>query len=281
MSTHVLPVVAPYAFKGILEFLSHRAIPGLERVHDGHFLRSIKAEDGGRVLVDVSWNPQREHLVVRHDGTSEAVPHILESVARVFATGFDPAAMIRALAPEPRLAEVRSGVRVPGTWSPFELTVRAIVGQQISLAGARTILGRIVAATSPTVSSSPEAPSPTFPSPAELARADLSEVGLTDSRARTIREVAGLFAEGTLTDVAGEPFARGLPRLAGVRGIGPWTLGYLRMRAVADPDAYPAGDLVLRKRLGPGLSNARSLDAVMQRWQPWRAYAAMAIWAAP
>jgi AraC family transcriptional regulator of adaptative response / DNA-3-methyladenine glycosylase II len=174
---------------------------------------------------------------------------------------------------------------VPGAWDPFELAVRAILGQQISVKGATTLAGRIAGSFGEKLigevsdGSREPAPDMIFPTPAVLAEADLSRIGLTRARAHTIRELARAVETGELVmDTAIE-----LPELeemlTRLPGIGNWTAQYIAMRALGEPDAFPATDLALLRAAGNGKAiTPRALLEQAESWRPWRAYAAMYLW---
>ena len=230
---------APLDWDGILAWLGARAIPGVESVEGGAYVRGavrVRLEDG----------------VVR--ATSE-----MHRARRLFDLDADPAAIRGALSRDPMLGPLlarRPGVRVPGAWDPFELAVRAIVGQQVSVAGARTVLGRIAAKHG----IAPE------------VLAEVTVEGMPRSRAETIRALAREVASGRLALEGPSP---DVSRLQEIRGIGPWTASYIAMR-LGDADAFPAGDLVLRRNAG-NLSERQLLERA-ERWRPFRAYAAMLLW---
>jgi AraC family transcriptional regulator of adaptative response / DNA-3-methyladenine glycosylase II len=238
---------APYDWDGVLAWLAARALPGIERIEDGAYIR-------GDVRV---W---REGEEVRCTGEETRV-------RRLFDLDFDPAPMHAALARDRMLGPLlrkRPGIRVPGAWDPFELAVRAIVGQQVSVAGARTILGRIAAAHG-------------F-DPHVLA--EVTVEGMPRKRAETIQRMARAFAAGVIpvgmtqprTEAATRPLVEVLQDLP---GIGPWTANYIAMR-LGDRDAFPAGDLILRRNAGD--LTERELLKKAERWRPYRASAAVLLW---
>jgi AraC family transcriptional regulator of adaptative response / DNA-3-methyladenine glycosylase II len=229
-----LKFLAPFDYDAVLAWLAARAIPGVERIEDGVYLR-------GDVRV---W---REGDEVRTT-VDEA------RVRRLFDLDLDPAPMHALFSRDRMLAPLlrkRPGVRVPGAWDPFELAVRAIVGQQVSVAGARTILGRIAEAHG-------------F-DPAVLAEVTLA--GMPRKRAETIQRLARAVASREVDLITSD--------LTQLPGIGPWTANYIAMR-VGDRDAFPAGDLILRRHAG-NLSE-RELLRRAEAWRPYRAYAAMLLW---
>ncbi|HKR64631.1 MAG TPA: AlkA N-terminal domain-containing protein [Thermoanaerobaculia bacterium] len=226
---------APFDFDSVLAWLGARAIPGIESITATHYTR-------GRVRV---WH---EEDAVRANASRA-------KVRRLFDLDADPHAIASTLSRDRMLAPLlrkRPGIRVPGAWDPFELAVRAIVGQQVSVAGARTLLGRI-------------AEKHGF-APERLADADIE--GMPRKRAETIRIVAREVASNAID-------LRDRDALVALPGIGPWTANYIAMR-LGVADAFPAGDLVLRRNAG-NLTEKELLRRA-ERWRPYRAYAAMLLW---
>ncbi len=199
----------------------------------------------------------------------------------------DPRLVSGVLGTDPLLAPLvaaRPGLRVPGTTDPFELAVRAVLGQQVSTAGARTLAARLVGL----VDGDEHHGLRLFPTAAALAGTDpatLRSIGLTSSRAATIHALATAVADGLPLDPLAD---RGQVRTAllALPGIGPWTADYVALRALGDPDVFPAGDLVLRHALAglPGGTGAtvdvRAADLRAEVWRPWRGYAAQHLWSA-
>ncbi|MFG3435892.1 DNA-3-methyladenine glycosylase 2 family protein [Nonomuraea sp. NPDC047897] len=266
----------PYEAEAVFAFLASRAIPELEVADHTSYSRAVP---GGTVTL----TPQHGHIAldVAVDDTRQ-LARVVARCRRLLDLDADPAAIADALgqtslAP---LVETRPGLRVPGAFDGFELAVRAVVGQQISVAGARTLLGRIVArAGRPLVPPPPPlrtGPAPTrlFPGPAELLEADLQGLGLTNRRVATLKELAARTGEGRIDLDGGQDPAEAVAELVDVPGIGPWTASYIALRALRDPDAWPTGDLVLTKRMAAlGIPGDH-----IERWRPWRAYAALHLW---
>lgn len=246
----------PYDWAGILGFLEARAVPGIEQVAEGEYRRTIA---GGEIAVRESTGALE--LRVKH-GEPAKLLAVVERVRRMFDLAADPAAIREALARDrvlgPRVRK-RPGLRVPGCWDGFELAVRAILGQQVSVRAASTMAGRMVARYGALA-------------PGQLAGADLEAIGLIRQRAETIRALAhsGLEFSGV-----GDP-AGLLDALRSIRGIGDWTAQYIAMRAFSEPDAFPAADLVLVRNAGA--ASAKQLLQWSEAWRPWRAYAAMHLW---
>jgi AraC family transcriptional regulator, regulatory protein of adaptative response / DNA-3-methyladenine glycosylase II len=245
----------PFDGDAVLRFLTARAIDGVETVQDGTYRRTLALE-GGDVVVSLT--PRADGVVL--DGEAAAAP-----IARaLFGLDQDPAAVRAALGDDPvlgPLVRARPGLRIPGGASGFEVAVRAVVGQQITVAAARTLLGRIAARTSRA-----HGDLLLFPEPAALAAAPDDVFTMPRTRARTLRELAA--ADPPL---ATPDDARALTRLY---GIGPWTAGYVALR-LGDPDVFLEGDVAVRtslKRLG-----ATTADA--PRWAPHRSHAVLQLWA--
>ncbi|WP_449065729.1 DNA-3-methyladenine glycosylase family protein, partial [Planomonospora algeriensis] len=241
-----------------------------------------RAVPGG--VVTLTPLPGHVRLDVRL-GDTRHLARVVARCRRLLDLDADPGAIASALGETALgpLVQARPGLRVPGAWDGFEVAVRAVVGQQISVAGARTVLGRIAArAGRPAVPGaegrSPGADAPEvcrlFPTAGELLEADLDGLGLTGRRVATLWALAERVAGGEIDlDGAQEP-GEAVAALLRVPGIGPWTAGYVALRALRDPDAWPEGDLVLRRAMAClGIP-----DDHVERWRPWRAYAALHLW---
>jgi AraC family transcriptional regulator, regulatory protein of adaptative response / DNA-3-methyladenine glycosylase II len=273
-----LPFRRPFAAETLLPFLSSRAIAGVEGVVDGSYRRAVRTGDGPAV-VTMTPTPNHIRLSVTPARGSE-----LERAARdAFDLDADPSVIDGVLAADPALAPLvadRPGIRVPGTFDGFELVTRAIYGQQVSVAGARTSLGRLAARFGTRLEPGEAGVTHLFPSPEQVAAIPLGAFGMPRNRAATIRRVAELVDAGELRLDGTEPAERTLATLADVRGIGPWTLAYVAMRALGDRDAFIAGDLGVRRAAAAlGLpSSPKELIAHAERWRPWRAYAVLHLW---
>jgi len=192
----------------------------------------------------------------------------------MFDVGADPAAIAAQLGDDPLLRRpltAHPGIRTPGAWDPFELTVRAVIGQQISVRAATTIAGRLATRWGTPLGSDHRL-THLFPSPSQLAAAPVEEAGLPAARADTLRAVARAVRDG----VVNFDDDTGLAALRAIAGIGDWTTQYVAMRALNHPDAFLSGDLIL-KRMAGGVS-ARQLALRSEAWRPWRAYAVMLLW---
>jgi AraC family transcriptional regulator, regulatory protein of adaptative response / DNA-3-methyladenine glycosylase II len=268
----------PFDAAGLLGFLALRAIPGVEQVTGARYTRTVRTP-GGTAVVELIPHPGQGHVLLRAQLSRPGeLSQLVAGCRRLLDADADPVAIDTALAADELLAPLvraRPGLRVPGTYDGFELAVRAVLGQQVSVAAARTFAGRLAARYGPPAppGAGPAGLTAVFPGPAELADADLSGVGLTTSRQRTLRALAVTAATGRLRLDAGADPAETAARLAELPGIGPWTIGYIMLRS-GDPDAFPAADLGLRRamaQLGTGPARAA-------RWRPWRGYAAIHLW---
>jgi AraC family transcriptional regulator of adaptative response / DNA-3-methyladenine glycosylase II len=278
----------PYDWPAALAFLRARAIPGVERVDDSCYQRTISL--GGTIgIIDV--RPAASGAAFLELRVPAAFAPQLHAVAarvsRLFDLGADPIAIDDHLARSPRLAPLvarHPGLRVPGAWDGFELAVRAILGQQITVAGATTLSGRLVRAFgAPLEAPSGDGLTHLFPTAAALAEADSASIGLPRARGETIRALAARARDQEITlDLPPSPDAE-RARLAAIPGIGAWTVEYIALRAFGEPDAFPASDLALRRALhdpaeGDDAPGERAVARLAEPFRPFRAYAALHLW---
>ncbi len=271
----------PFDAGYLLAFFRARAVPGLEYVGPDVYCRGFRLGAAvGLMICRFAGDGSGVEISLRGAARGTLLD-IGGRVRRLFDLDADIGAITALFADDPLLAPWiarRPGLRVPGCWDRFELAMRAVLGQQVSLAAARTLAGRLVAHYGEAL---PEelvaggAVTHLFPTPGALAGHDLLPIGLTTRRARTLAGVVGLFARPG--ERAGASI---LAELAAIEGIGPWTLDYFALRGLGDPDAFPAADLGLRKASarGGGPAKAKPLAELAQRWRPWRAYAAQYLW---
>lgn len=268
----------PYHWHGMLAFLAARAIPGVEVVHNGVYRRSISLP-GGDGWFEVSLDDEKVALAVRVQfGDPGSLFFIVERIRAMFDLNADWSAIRRGLRADPDLRwrlEAEPGLRVPGCWNSFELAVRAILGQQVTVKGASVLAGRI-AATLGKPFPGPDGVTHLFPTPDVLAEARFENVGLTGSRAETIRNLARSVRDRKIAFEGVIDSHALLAELRKIAGIGDWTAQYVAMRALGEPDAFPASDLGLLRSLG--MENSRDLEERAEAWRPWRAYAAMYLW---
>ena len=284
-----LPARPPFDAAPTLAFLAARAIPGVEEVHDGAYRRTFTMDGRAAVL---SVHPREDGVELRLPAhAAAAVPRVLSRVSRLFDLDADTGAIRSWLARDPRLARALRGrvVRVPGAFDAFEAGVRALLGQQVSVAAARTLAGRLVVACGEPLATPEATLTHVFPSPAAVAKAPLQKLGLTTARAAALRGFAAAVAAGSLDLGAFRDLDDAVEKLTALPGIGDWTAQYVAMRALGEPDAFPAGDLGVRQALqgapaggGSGrLPSEREVRERAERWRPWRAYAVLALWTEP
>ena len=266
----------PFHWQALLAFLASRSIVGVEQIDSSSYCRTVEIQ-GRKGWIRVTNDAQHSFLEVEHSSSLFPVTQaLLERVRQLFDLNAEPARIATVLGD---LAAANPGLRVPGAFNQFEMAVRAIIGQQVSVRGASTLAGRLAVVFGEPV----ETPLPQLkrlsPRAADLAAASvetLQKIGLTRARATTIQNLAEAVASGRI-DLGGlVSSAARRERLLTVPGIGPWTVDYLEMRAFRQPDAFPAGDLALRKALGVTTSDAALETA--ERWRPWRAYAVVHLW---
>jgi len=283
-----LPYRQPFAFDRLLQFFAGRAIPGVEVVRDGRYLRSVTL-DGVPSIIDLRDGGGNVLLTVHGAGTRSLLP-IIQRVRGIFDLDASPDDVSRVLSRDKHLLPLlrrQPGVRVPGVWDGFELTVRAILGQQISVAAATTLSGRLAKRYGEALSiavpdiGNDVAPGLIFPQPERLLRARLGDLGIIRSRSDTIRRVAKCVAEGQITFDPSQGVDEFCRSLVAIKGIGEWTAQYVAMRALKDPDAFPHSDLgLLRAFDTPGDERMLPIElkARAEAWRPWRAYAALLLW---
>ena len=272
---------APFDGESLIGFLGARAVPGVERF-DGLSYRRALALKGGTAIVELT--PHSDGVrcrlqLERPEDEAEA----LARCRRLLDLDTDLTAVEAQLSADPLLGpliERRPGLRVPSTVDGFELAVRAVVGQQVSVAGARTVLCRLAAIYGESLVGA-DGLDRHFPSPAALAEADPAGMPFPRVRGEALRSIARLAIEGRLNLDPGADGASSLASLLDIRGVGPWTASYIGMRALDDRDAWLPRDVGLRnalERLGqPGGEPAAV--RLSERWRPWRSYAVMHLWA--
>lgn len=270
----------PYDFDALLGFLRDRAVAGIESADETSYSRTLAIRRGAQLhtgRVTVRHRARRRALAVRlSPSLARVVPAVLGKVRHAFDLAADPGEIGAALG---SLASASPGLRVPGTFDGFELAVRAIVGQQVSVKAARTLLGRLVAAHGAAIEAPDAGTARLFPAAAAmaaLAPAELSRIGLVASRARAVHALASAVDAGALSLEPGADVEATMRALTALPGIGDWTASYVAMRALRWPDAFLAGDLVVKRELGA--ATAARAEAASVAWRPWRAYAVMHLW---
>jgi len=276
----------PFDAAPMMRFLGARAITGVESVEGGRYRRSamLDGEPGIIEVVPVDGMPA---LDVRWSGSSSrGLLDLATRAARVFDLRSDVLAIGAELTRDPELARCwpANGLRVPGAWDPFEIAVRVLLGQQVSVAAARTLAARLAERCGAPV---PNTPVPgivrRFPDPARLADANLDGIGVTGARIAAIRGFARAVGDGTLDLGAARDLDDTVATLTQLPGVGPWTAHVIAMRALGEPDAFPAGDLGVRQALARNgrMPSEREATARAERWRPWRSYAVLALWNGP
>jgi AraC family transcriptional regulator of adaptative response / DNA-3-methyladenine glycosylase II len=271
---------APYDWESLLAFLAARATPGVEEV-TGTYRRTFWLE-GQQGILEVEPVRGVHALEVRiRFPEARLLLQIVTRVSRMFDLTADPVAIERHLSPDPLLGNLvrgHPGLRLPGAWDGFELAVRAILGQQVTVAGASTLAGRLAQRWGEPLEVDREGGlSHVFPRAEHLLDAPFT--GLPAARARAIRELARAVVSGRVSLDGSTTSVALREELTAVPGIGEWTASYIAMRAFNDPDAFPVGDLVLRREASQGEPlTPRQLAERAEAWRPWRAYAALHLW---
>lgn len=276
----VLPARTPFDGAGVLRFLRTRAIAGLDRVGEGSYERLCRVGDRvGSIGIEVR---DAGVALSARDPLVRDAAFLAERVRTMFDLDADTVAIGAHLAKDPLLRELvrrRPGVRIAGAWDPFEVCIRAIVGQQVSVAAASTILRRIVEKFGRRVEGAAGELDLLFPDPAVLAEASTEQLGMPGRRCETIRRLSREIAGDALPLDASQPLGSVLAALVALPGIGRWTAEYIALRGLSHPDAFPAGDLGLRRAAGGGTPvPERELARRAESWRPWRGYAAMLLW---
>lgn len=280
-----LPYRAPYDWHTILSFLAARAIPNVEHVTPDAYARTITfTGEHGTIRVT---HGEGDTLNVTVDFPRvQFLPVIIARIRRVFDLAADPSVIGAHLREDPKLAPLvaaRPGLRVPGAWDGFELAVRAILGQQITV-GAATRLAGILANTFGEKIANPQSPNLTriFPSAETIAKADLSVLGMPRARIKSLSSLAAAVAADPQIFGARRGLDEAITQLRGLSGIGEWTAQYIAMRELREPDAFPASDIGLLRAM-EGKDGKRPTPAWLlaraEKWRPWRAYAALHLWA--
>jgi AraC family transcriptional regulator of adaptative response / DNA-3-methyladenine glycosylase II len=273
----------PYDWPAMLEFLRARAIPGIERVENNSYSRTF-SQDGTQGTVTVRLAPGNALCAQIRTTRLSILPRLIARLRRVFDLAADPLAIAAHLALDPRLAPLvskRPGLRVPGAWDGFELAIRAVLGQQITVSGAIRLAGRLVSAYGELMVAPEGALTHVFPAPAALATAKLGSLGMPASRAATVSAVASAMVENPDLLGAHLNLEQAVRRLRSIRGVGEWTAQYIALRQLREPDAFPASDIGLLRAFADAGGRRPAADELLaqaEKWRPWRAYAAQHLW---
>ncbi|HVI09240.1 MAG TPA: AlkA N-terminal domain-containing protein [Candidatus Binatia bacterium] len=270
----------PYHWQGMLDFLAPRSTPGVEAVDGGCYRRTISVS-GKHGYFEVFPDYENHWLVARIEfGDPQSLFTIAERIRSMFDLNADWSSIATALQNDPALASIvrtQPGLRVAGCWNGFELAVRAIIGQQIAVKGATELTRRLVEKFGQKFAGT-RSLTHVFPEANVLADAQLSNIGLTSSRAQTIRNLARAVSDGEINFSGVADSGEFLERFCDIAGIGKWTAQYVAMRALGETDAFPSTDLGLLRAMN--LRSTQELEHLSNAWRPWRAYAAMYLWRA-
>ena len=276
----------PYDVREMLQFLQQRGIAGVEQIDQStHTVaRTLRLDDDTRGWIACRFEPEQHRVQVRvAESLAPQLPRVIARVRAWLDLDADPAAIHAVLGADfPALA----GLRVPGTLDGFELAVRAVVGQQVTVAAARTLTTRLVERFGTPLATPIDGLTRLFPSPAALAAAsgdELGQLGLVRQRQAAIHALAQAVSSGQISMHAGADVAATMDALKALPGIGAWTADYIALRALRWPDAFPSGDVALQKALSPDGQRltARAAEGRAERWRPWRAYAVIRAWHSP
>ncbi|WDY60091.1 DNA-3-methyladenine glycosylase family protein [Pseudomonas sp. PSKL.D1] len=271
----------PYHWPSTLAFLAARCIPGIETFVDGLYRRTLVVE--GRHAVLEARPASGNRLRIQLCGVpARAIPGLIPRIRRVFDLDADPSSIHQSLSRDPlmaRLLAARPGLRVPQGWDACEQAMRTVLGQQISVAGAMTLAGRLVARHGQAFHGQEKELTHIFPALAVLASAEFGNMGMPRARAATLGTLARALVEQPGLLRQGQPLDAVLGNLCRLKGIGPWSAHYLALRQVGAADALPLGDVALIKALRLLEGADAQLAERSLAWRPWRAYAAQHLWA--
>ena len=276
----------PYDVREMLQFLQQRGIAGVEQIDQStHTVaRTLRLDDDTRGWIACRFEPEQHRVQVRvAESLAPQLPRVIARVRAWLDLDADPAAIHAVLGADfPALA----GLRVPGTLDGFELAVRAVLGQQVTVAAARTLTTRLVERFGTPLATPIDGLTRLFPTPATLAAAtgdELGQLGLVRQRQAAIHALAQAVSSGQISLHAGADVAATMDALKALPGIGAWTADYIALRALRWPDAFPSGDVALQKALSPDGQRltARAAEGRAERWRPWRAYAVIRAWHSP
>ncbi len=284
--TFVLPYRPPYDWQRVLSFFEMRAVPGVETIVDGIYRRVIRVDGAKSGIAMAGWLevnhlPKRHALQLRFTAAlAQATQSVLSRTKQVFDVAADPQEISAALG---ALAEGAHGLRLPGAFDGFELALRAILGQQVTVKAARTLATRFVDAFGEVVATPFANLTRTFPTPArvaQLTRDDIGRLGIVGQRAEAMIAIAQAVTSGKLILSSGVEPSQAIDALRQIKGIGPWTAHYIAMRALAWPDAWPPQDVALLNAMNlPNTAKGqREADVIAEAWRPWRSYAVLHTW---
>ncbi len=274
-----LPYRPPFEWPLMLRFLAPRVLPGVERLDEDRYQRVV---DEG--MIEVFPLPEHDALGLRTVDIDPArLSPLAERVRVLFDLAADPCQVAADLRTDPRLAGSitrHPGLRVPGAFDPFETAVRVVLGQQVSVKGATTLAGRLIERAGTPVDLDVPGLTHRFPTPEQILDADLAGLGMPGTRGEAIHHLARAVADGALRFGPEQDPDDVRQALVALPGIGPWTADVIALRALGDPDAFPPGDLGIRKALGTkgALVSEKRAAEMAEAWRPWRGYAALWLW---
>lgn len=277
----------PCATDLLFNYLGKRALPGVEEIRDGIYRRSV-ALSRSRGIIELTPQPEANAILIHLSlDTLDDLNTIVQRCRNLFDLDADPAAIAAVLGSDTLIAplvEAHPGLRIPGSFDGFEMAVRAILGQQVSVAGATTLAGRVVKACGEPLPEGNESIHGSlthfFPTPTQLIEGNLDGLGITGSRIEALKALARAVQSGELMLDRGADREQTIARLQELPGVGPWTAAYIAMRALGDPDAFPVTDLGLRRAFERHNLPAtpKLIAAHAESWRPWRAYATHYLW---
>jgi AraC family transcriptional regulator, regulatory protein of adaptative response / DNA-3-methyladenine glycosylase II len=283
-----LPYRAPYDWDAIIGFLTARAIPGVEAASPRRYARTLSVDGASGVVVVTPGEGDFLVAEIRFP-MLKALPAVIARIRRVFDLTADPGLIGAHLSQDPRLAPLvaaRPGLRAPGAWDGFEMAVRAILGQQITVTAARNLAAKLTA----TYGEPIEDPSAAkldltraFPTPERLVGQDIAALGMPKARGASIEALARTVAADPTIFTPRADLESAIAALSALPGIGAWTAQYIALRELREPDAFPHADIGLLRAMADPEGQRPSAEALLdhsQRWRPWRAYAAQHLWAA-
>ncbi|MGE3841544.1 MAG: AlkA N-terminal domain-containing protein [Vicinamibacterales bacterium] len=277
----------PYDWPAILSFLEARAIPGVERVESGVYSRTIGLEDEQGTVSVGQGRGDALHVTVRFPKLA-ALPRIIARLRRVFDLSAEPEAIRAHLSEDPllaRLVEQRPGLRVPGAWDGFELAVRAVLGQQVTLAAARSLAAGLIVRCGEPLEGAQAGTGLThvFPTPRALVSLGPGALPMPAARTATLVALAHTMMQRPGLFQVGRSVNEVVADLRAIKGLGAWSAQYIALREMREPDAFPSGDVALQRAASALMGrpvNASALTVLAERWRPWRAYAAQHLWQA-
>ena len=273
----------PFDWQAMLKFLAFRAIPGVELVTADSYARTITlGEKVGEFKL--CFDKGANHLLAKIQfPDSRYLYLIIEKIRLMFDLRADSSEIDRFLATDKLLAasiKAFPGTRIPGCWDGFEVSVRAILGQQVSVKSATTLTKRVASQHGLNYDGSDQGLNKIFPSPAQLAQANLNGLGIVSKRIEAIKQVAQAVLAQQLRFDGSMQAEQFIEKICQIKGIGPWTAHYIALRALQDPNAFPHADLILLRAAGSKDKplTPRQLLKLAEPWQPWRAYTVLLLW---